>query len=107
MRLWCQFRFTFAPKISQKSRFGGFLGRLGRMLGRLGNLLGHLGADLGRLAACKRLLGHVLGAPGAVWTGFGDPRTPERPPGEGAHPMEITGFGLVLQSWGSIYILDM
>ena len=70
MRLWCQCGFTFAPKISQKSNFGGFLDGLGRILGRLGGLLGRLGADLGRLAACKRLLGHVLGAPGAVWTGF-------------------------------------
>ena len=67
MRLWCQFRFTLVPKISQKSNFGGFLDGLGRILGRLGAFLGRLGADLGRLGASRRLLGHVLGAHEAVW----------------------------------------
>ena len=70
MRLWCQWGFTFAPKISQKSNFGGFLDGLGRILGRLGAFLGRLGADLGRLGASRRLLGHVLGAPEAVWIRF-------------------------------------
>ena len=85
----CQLGSILASKITKNHLLEASRGVFGRLVGVLAASWAVLEASWRRLAESRRLLGHVLGAPGAVWTGFGDPRTPERPPGGGDPPMEI------------------